>query len=234
MREMFTLATERVGVDGRVRFDDLDILRLDLPRDFTGITRRSELLHGLSLLERDKRLTVKLIGGGGGLGRGATYLRAGVGHRWATLYDQWVKDPAHAEPGRVRFEAGFRRRALRSPRARMLGAVVCTVSDLTEERLRILRRDAWERARFGTAVTGMHGLAPALQEAEISHARRRGLWSYLTMARFGIGHGFTENPERDYRNLAAELGIALGGDLFGSVGIRLDYVAGREVVGADA
>jgi hypothetical protein len=213
---------------GGHRLDLLDLQRVDLVRDFDGVTCLAGLLDGLEVVPRGSGGTTRKIRGRSGR---AETLYVGTDRWEAVLYSKWLESKGLAPEGRVRFEARLRNRYLRSAEARRLGAAMVTVGDLTEERIQILRRSVFERVGFHREVRTPALLARDVYATpELSAAEKHALWAYLTAKHF-VDIGMVENTRSKYRDLSRDRGLAFGRDLAdGLAAVRLDYEAGREVI----
>jgi len=143
---------------------DLEVSRLDLPRDFDGIDCLDQLLGGLSRL-RVPRTSLSAVYNAPDYGHALTLRRGVLGSWVASLYDKpaqllhladrartdtharTLRSLAVANEHRLRFEPQIHRQSLRR-------AGVRTVADMTEPTLVNLREHYFKRARFDQPVGG--------------------------------------------------------------------------------
>jgi hypothetical protein len=217
---------------GGHRFELYKVARVDLVRDFDGVTSLGYLLDGLHGLPapgwaRKRRETFPGHWGGNSL-------RVGTRGWGATLYDKHAESEGRAPAGRVRFEAMLRSRPLGGQWAAAHGGPIRVVGDVEEAQLQAMRRAMFERVGFGREVKSMNGVEKAILEAPgLSGAERRQLFVYLTAPE--LAATLSSGSELKYRRLAQELGIAPGcveDRPRESGGVRLDYGAGLEVENA--
>jgi hypothetical protein len=234
-------------VDWEADWDDLRVVRLDLPRDFDEVPDVSLTLDGLAALAVP-RTTVNARYADTARG-GAQSLRRGVARSWhATLYDKTAEVRDHADrtrdrqrrarllrsaadfPSRVRFEPSLRRRLLER-------RGINTVSDLAEDRLTELSRDMFIRCRFDATVGGWPHLEAVARGLQDSDPENRGFFpdvlGTLLSDALGIEDFCGERSAKRNRQLARRWGLNVS-DLIQSAGsgTRLDYDLARAVPAA--
>ena len=193
VRESYDAAS--TFVDWDTDWDDLRVVRLDLPRDFDDVTDVSLTLDGLAALAVP-RTTVNARYADPARG-GAQSLRRGVARSWhATLYDKTgevrhhaarTRDPerraqllrsAAAFPSRMRFEPSIRRRLLER-------RGIHTVSDLAEDGLSQLSRELFIGIAAGSVDISYEGRGPSGRMSLCRRSTPRsssGMWSRSPVA----------------------------------------------------
>jgi hypothetical protein len=117
-------------------FENARIVRLDPVRDFDGVHHVDELLNGLAAVPRPTTQKVRRFADAER--NRAESLRVGP-KSWASqLYDKCAETKGEAEAGRLRYEGRFHAVQLESQWAKGIGAVMRTVNDVTEEKVRNL------------------------------------------------------------------------------------------------
>ena len=232
-RVAFEQAAERVpAVDG---FESCMVNRVDLVRDFDGVTRQMETLRSFSTLKPKGRATSRLYQDASR--GGAPTLTVGNGARHGTLYDKQAECRGKGESakvismaeGRLRFEARIRKYQLRKSG---IGQVV----DLEERKLQAMRRQVFEWVGYDREVTGMSKvLASVMSNGELSQREKLSAIGYFVATAHGVPTGdvVSKNTATKYRRVAEELGLILdpnSADELGTCLLRLDYDRGREVV----
>lgn len=207
------------------------VKRLDLVRDFDGVTAIDSLLNGLATVKQDGRSKVRRFADPE-RGRAET-LRVGPKSWAATLYDKHAETKL-AAPGRLRFEARLRSRQLRSADAQKIRSTIAHVSDISTERVQTMTSRMFERVGFDREVAGTAQLAAAINDCDdLSPRVKRELVGYLAGRAMGIELEFSSNTERKYRKLAQRLGLVLTDDcLAESFTARLDFESGTQVLTA--
>lgn len=219
-----------------------NVKRLDLVRDFDGVTAIDSLLNGLATVKQNGRSKVRRFADAD---RGlAETLRVGPKSWAATLYDKYAEssnyvDSPYCAPGRLRFEARLRSPQLRSKDAQNIHATIAHVSDITDERVQTMTARTFQRVGFDREVAGSAQLAVAINTATdvdgdpLSSREKRELVGYLAARAMGIELDFSSNTERKYRRLAQRLGLVLTDDtLSESFTARLDFQSGTQVLTA--
>jgi hypothetical protein len=105
------------------------------------------------------------------------------------------------------------------------------VRDLTEEKVRRLTVESFERVGFDREVVGKSSIAEAVfGENGLSPRVQDRLWCYLTAP--GAAGRMDRNTSAKYRRLAQALGVtmAAAAEEAADVVVRLDFETGREVL----
>lgn len=236
-REAFDWA--QLWIPAAVPFEDAFVNRLDLVRDFEGVTRPVQTLSALRSVPMRGRATARLFNDAHK--GGAITLTKGNGARSSTLYDKGAevlkfepKKPsknadadereAYREAcarhralvalaeGRLRFEARVRKEPLRR-------AGVTTMQDVTPfadnvVRLGWLRRQMFGWAGFDREVSALARVTEAvLSDPELSNRERATCLGYFLLASQGheVGRLFSSNTQRKYERVASTLGLVLDG-----------------------
>lgn len=213
------------------------VKRLDVVRDFDGVTHIGSLLDGLATIKTPGRGTVRRFADAQ---RGqAQTLRVGPKSWGANLYDKHAETPRMAAPGRLRFEARMRDVQLRGKRLQLLKANVHNVEQLTQEKVERMTESTFHHFGFDREVAGAAQVGQAIANATdelgdpLSARVRRDLVGYLAARAMGVDLDFSPNTERKYRQLAERLGLVLSPDSLGeSFTARLDYETGAQVLAA--
>ena len=231
-REAFAEAVERVpAVDG---FEACRVNRIDLVRDFEGVTRQMETLRAFSTVKPSGRAVSRLFQDASR--GGAPTLTVGNGARHGTLYDKQAECRGQGETaqvislaeGRLRFEARLRKYQLRR-------AGVGQVLDLEEHKLGSMRRRVFEWVGYDREVTGMAKiLSHVFNHDGLSRRERLSAIGFFVATAHGqpADDIVSKNTATKYRRIADELGLILdpGGADLGIALLRLDYDRGREVI----
>jgi hypothetical protein len=239
-------------------FEDSYVNRVDLVRDFEGVTRPVQTMQALRAVPMVGKATARLFSDASR--GGAMTLTKGNGARSSTLYDKAgeVQNGAPRRPGRdatnddwqrfraecaqhgrlldlaagrLRFEARVRKEPLRR-------AGIATVTDLRDvERLGGLRRSMFGWAGFDREVSALSRVTEkVLLDGELSDRERVTALGYFLLVAQGVQVDslMSRNTQRKYRRIAEELGMCLDGDGVdqGTFVAQLDYDGGREVIRA--
>lgn len=232
-------------------FEDSNIVRLDLVRDFHDVDRQTELLDGLGSIDQPGRLKTRRFADPSA--NRAETLRVGPKAWGCTLYDKFVESNGTAPEGQLRFEARLHRDQLRSAFAKDHGGHFSTVADLGRgsgssdiaevywfggsavNRRRSIDRSgdagsalaraqrAWfDRVGFDREVSATNELQRTLRASDLSASQQAALWAYLTLP--GWAADASPNTRAKYRRTADELGLAPSFEhLAPTVTLRLDY-----------
>jgi hypothetical protein len=221
------MATES-GLSGLVSVDDPRVVRLDLVRDFklSEPGRLTGLLDGLARVPRDGRIKIRRFADGR-TGQAET-LRVGPSSWAATLYDKHAESGGLAERGSLRAEFRLRSRQLTSVAAQDRHGPILTVADLQDDRCEGLRRDWFEKAKFGTWVGGRSTIWDALRQTELSDREKIFFVGWLQARNDSVITSISSKTDRRYRRLLASLPDLDG--VGGEVRMRLNYELGCEEV----
>lgn len=216
------------GVVRTVSVDDPRVVRLDLVRDFRleDPRRMTPLLDGLANVPRDGRIKVRRFADGR-TGRAET-LRVGPASWAATLYDKHVESGGLAERGALRAEFRLRSRQLSSVGTRARHGAIVAVSDLADDRCEAIRKDWFEKAKFGTWVGGRQSIWDVLRETDLSDREKIFFVGWLAARNDSIVTSISSKTDRRYRRILASIPAV---DQFaGAIQMRLNYELGREEV----
>jgi hypothetical protein len=120
---------------------------------------------------------------------------------------------------------------LESQWAKGIGAVMRTVNDVTEEKVRNLTVESFKRVGFDREVVGKFAVAEAVfGQNGLSHMEQSRLWAYLTAP--GMASRMSHSTSLKYRRIAGELGVTMAAaeEEAAEVVVRLDFSTGREVL----
>jgi hypothetical protein len=163
----------------RMRFGELRVCRLDLVRDFTGVSRIPELLEAFGHRPQRRRLVSNLFMDP----RTGEAQTLAVRNKSVTarLYDKHVQSNGAATSGHLRFEVQFRHRSLQGAWARQNGGVVHVVNDLGSVNVDTLVRGMFERVGFDSEVASVDTFVKAVSNAPLSNAEKRSLLSHVLL-----------------------------------------------------
>lgn len=208
---------------------DANVRRLDVSRDFRGITSPSLFVSGLGPIQRPwarRSFTYNDPGRGH-----AETLFVGSGAGGVRLYDQHQAYADKGAPeGSLRWEVEARKEWLAK-------VGVARVGDLDPFRVGRLAAERWEWSAMGQPVTGpVHAvdvLRRAVAEKVITRSVANRLIGTYVMDALG-GPGVSRATEYRYRSIAKKIGIGSGA-LFAEGGIqriaaRLDFESGSEIL----
>lgn len=232
VREAEAFVTPDRRRDGHC-FELAKVVRLDLVRDFDGISKMPDLLDGLSGVRQAGRAKVRRFADGER--NMAQTLRVGPGAWASTLYDKRAETNGRAPEGRLRFEARLHAEQLTSVGAAKNGGHVGCVADLEEQKLRRLRRWMFERVGFDREVAGMgQAIEKVFGDNGLSKRQQREVWAYLTARPYGVDLGYHRNTAARLEAIVRRLGIVVAGEILepAAVTVRLDYDEGRQVLHA--
>lgn len=220
--------TTESGVTRTVSVEDPRVVRLDLVRDFRlqDPARLTGLLDGLARVPRDGRVKVRRFADGR-TGEAET-LRVGPASWAATLYDKHAESGGLADRGSLRAEFRLRSRQLSSVGAQQRHGAVVTLSDVSEERCDGMRREWFDRARFGSWVGGRRTIWDALRETDLSDREKIFFVGWLQARNDSVITSISSKTDRRYRRLLASLPDLDG--VGGDVTMRLNYDLGHEEV----
>ena len=216
------------GIVRMVSVEDPKVVRLDLVRDFRLQEPRhlTPLLDGLAGVPRDGRVKVRRFADGR-TGQAET-LRVGPASWAASLYDKHVESGGLAERGSLRAEFRLRSRQLTSVSTRERHGAIVNVSDFVEERCEAIRRDWFEKAKFGTWVGGHSSIWDLLRETDLSDREKIFFVGWLQARNDSVVTSISSKTDRRYRRILAS--IPSISDHLGALRMRLNYELGREEV----
>ncbi len=205
--------------------EEANVKRLDVTRDFAGVTDAASLIGGLIGVHRAYgRQSMVYFDPAR---KGAQTLRVGGKADLVLLYDKSAETEGQAADT-VRFESRCRGWA-----ARYGG--IAKVSDLDDEHVDTLGWDRFDWSGMGTSVESNVGSVTARVCAMgLSDTEENGLLGYLVKRATGVPIKSSRKTQSKYRKLAREAGVAMALDGLESEGpgisVRLDAVEGRAVV----
>lgn len=233
--------------DGGHVFEESRLVRLDLVRDFKGVTRQTEVLDGLAGVVQPGRAKVRRFADPSA--HRAETLRVGPKAWGCTLYDKHAETRGRAEPGHVRFEARLHKDQMRSVFARRNGGHFATVEDLVRvhgddfegdagRSLAVAQRAWFERVGFHHEISACHELVRLIGALGLSASRAASLWAFLTLPGWAVA--CSRNTRAKYRALAECLDVCPRFDLCdvpdvqlydvnAGTTLRLDYATGTQV-----
>jgi hypothetical protein len=224
---MFTAAAELVRHLSPVA--EARVKRVDVARDFRGVTQPALYVQGLAPLQRPyaKRSFVY----NDPARASAQTLFVGSGAGGVRLYDQ---HEAYAEkgapPGSLRWEVEARRGWLDS-------VGVKRVRELDPVLLQELAASRWEWSRMGTQVSGPVGLvdvvARMIADGKVSQTVGERLIGRVVMQSLGVATAGSSDSQARYNKLQREMGIVpspqLWSDQLSAAAVgRLDFESGTE------
>jgi hypothetical protein len=201
------------------------VKRLDVARDFTGISRPDFIVRGLGPVHRPwaRRNLVHYDPAR----QGAQTLMVGSGAGVVRLYDKNAETGGNA-PGVLRWEV-----EARGDWCRSYGGIKY-LGDVDPETVAELGRNRWEWSAMGTEVTALESVVEKVMRSGLSFAEQRGVIGYLTMVAAGADVRAAKGTHAKYRRAAREIGIAVDpGSLSTDTGgfrARLDLETGRELL----
>lgn len=216
------------GIVRSVSLEDPRVVRLDLVRDFSleEPRRLTPILDGLAGVPRDGRIKVRRFADGR-TGRAET-LRVGPASWAATLYDKHVESGGLADRGSLRAEFRLRSRQLTSIGTRARHGAIVTVSDFVEERCESIRREWFEKARFGSWVGGRRSIWDMLRETDLSDREKIFFVGWLQARNDSVVTSISSKTDRRYRRILAQMPAV---DQYqGDVRMRLNYELGCEEI----
>lgn len=226
LEEAFHLAGEYVTWECAWR--DLHVSRLDLVRDFTGVSDPSTLIsvlsgHRPSRTSGTTRYTQ--------VGAHQTLVHE-VPRRWrASLYDKAaeVADHSGSAPeevvmaaGRLRFEAQLRRPALK-------GRHVHTAEDLDQGALTYIAKAWFDRCRFGSPIRHRAGFRERYNAYPGPKKELRDIDWVLRCRHEGLDDGQSRTTRAKYLALAEKHGLTWPSVETQGAGVRLDFNSARLV-----
>lgn len=227
---MLAVAEESGLVERSCDVEDVRVTRVDVARDYSGVTAPAVFVHGLRNV---KRPYAKRVGVWSSAQQGnAQTLHVGSGAGMVRLYDQFEAYADKGAPrGSMRFEVEARKGWLREKFG------VTTVMDMTTAALEDVLVNRWEWSRMGDEVAGTvtaaQALAGKVQRGELTWQAARSYLGALQLESAGVGHGLSSRQAKRYRSVMHGLGIAacVSADEVPVVdyAARLDFKTGTEV-----
>lgn len=221
------------GIEPLIPYPEWRVKRLDLARDFRGVSQPGVLIESLRPLHRNhaRKVNVFFDPRQGG----AQTLSFGSDARLVRLYDQYAAYRDKGAPsGSVRWEAQLRSDFLED------NGVRC-VADLSTPALDHLATSLWEWSMCGVTVSHTQSVADRIdqfvQGGELSPAKAQRLLGQMVAEAWGKTWTSDRKTVADYKRWKERLGCTPSTDLLQAlhnsetrVEARLDWDSGREVV----
>lgn len=216
------------GVRRTVSLDDPRVVRLDLVRDFKleEPRRLTAILDGLAGVPRDGRIKVRRFADGR-TGCAET-LRVGPASWAATLYDKHAESGGLADRGSLRAEFRLRSRQLSSVGTKTRHGAIVALSDCEEDRCENIRKEWFDKAKFGTWVGGRKSIWDLLRETELSDREKIFFVGWLHARNDSIVTSISSKTDRRYRRMLSQMPTI--DDYVGDVSMRLNYELGCEEI----
>lgn len=230
LRQMAGPMNDRIGWVGDP--GQWRVTRLDIARDFHGVTARAQLLDGLAPIlvphatfnTRQYRDT---------LGGTATLIKGTSRRYTSTLYDKSVElrgkgARSVSEPGHVRYELRLRRPVL------VERGIAC-VQDIASTQVELLARSYFKKSGYDLEVRGMNRtlleLAVIRDELNPSEARQlTKMLGILQMQAAGMDPCVSATTLKKHLDLASRLGVSAADFVHpGHDSLRLDFERGTQV-----
>lgn len=217
--------------------EEARVKRIDLARDFAGVTQPAYLLAGLA---KERRPHARRTGVWSAHDRGgAATLHAGSNAGMVRLYDQ---HEAYAEKGAaagsMRVEAQFGTGWLggSTPTTGKARPELKILAELASDRCREMFRERYDWSRFGVPVAGTDAVnTRAMQlvaEGRYSAAEMRGCLAEMYLRASGHVSMTSKATAAKFNRFIRDLGVTLpaGDQLDSGMTVRLDLEAGTEVL----
>lgn len=230
-----------LGVVPAVDAEAWRVKRVDVARDFEGVSAPGFYVQGLAALRRsyNKRSGVWSDAQCGA----AQTLHVGSGAGMVRLYDQHAAyADKGADPGRLRWECEARPGWLDRHGVRV-------VSQLSVGRCEDIAADRWEWSRMGTEVTGAVNVVDRIDRLVTAggyHDKRTGTWQKMSPAKarrllgdlvaesLGAAWSSSNDARAEYERLKRHLGVVPSAELFQGADVRvagrLDFEQGVEIL----
>lgn len=212
---------------------DMRPRRIDVAKDFTGVTRPASLLAGLATVHRPWSRKNALFNDG--TRNGAQTLLVGSKSSGVRLYDKASETDGGVPEGTLRWEVEGRKGWL----DRYGG--MARLSDITVRTLSEFATDRWEWSGMGTEIGAADEVVERVTRSGLSPAKQQRVLGWLLLVSVGRQASMAKETAAEYRSIARRLGIAIGADCFGeqataggAFAARLDWESGREVIRAAA
>jgi len=193
----------------RLQPGNLCVARLDLPRDFYGVSDISSQLRGFAFDFLGNRLPGRSLYMKGGIETLAVTIKSSYLLR---LYDKSLEARGAVEPGRLRYEPQIRRAKLTSVWSEQRDCTIRTVEDVSQRKVNDLSRALFHEAGFDLAVlTRDAAVRRVLQDPNVKKGTEEmTLLGYLLLQAAGAPVRASRNTMNKYEELAQMLGIRLG------------------------
>lgn len=201
--------------------------RLDLARDFGGVTSPTQILGGLIGVHRNHSRQARVFYDPDK--NGAQTLTVGGKRNQARAYDKEQESGPEA--------AGFLRAEFLCRDWLTRYSDMAHLDDMTDDKLDELGRDRFDWSGMGTTVaSSVQGVIDAVARLDLSPTKERHLLGYLLQSGYGLPTQMSRTTAAEYRRLAKQAGVAMALDGLGQdeaeIGFtaRLDLESGTEVL----
>ena len=207
--------------------DDLSsfkIKRIDVAKDFSGVTSVSGLLRGLSVFPR--KWARKNVLHNDPLKGGAQTLTVGSSRGLVKLYDKFVESKGAVPEGTLRWEVQARQ-AWSEKFGRLSSA-----ADMTESRVVSLAHDRWSWSAMGTEVVLDVGVLDIAERLGVSERVAATFVGWLRDQGAASSWKPSYSTASKFRSFQRLLGVALGPEALSNLAssVRLDWESGTGVV----
>ena len=144
------------------------------------------------------------------------------------MYDKHVESGGLAEKGSLRAEFRLRSRQLTSVGTQTKHGAIVVMSDVIEERCEAIRRDWFDKAKFGTWVGGRQSIWDLLRETELSDREKIFFVGWLQARNDSVITSISSKTDRRYRRILAAMPSI--NEHVGDLRLRLSYELGCEEV----
>ncbi len=205
---------------------DARVKRLDLARDFSGVSDPSSLIGGLIGVHRNHARQARVFYDPER--NGAQTLTVGGKRDQARAYDK-AQESGEGAAGVVRVEFLCRDWLMRYGNMRNVG-------DMTDDSIDELGRDRFEWSGMGTGVaSSLQIVIDSVKRLGLTPTKSRNLLGYLMQSAYGVPTKMSKSTAAEYRRLARQAGVSMaldGIDQQDPVGVivRLDLESGMEVL----
>jgi hypothetical protein len=223
LAEVVPLLRDRMTFEGDL--EAWKVRRVDVARDFEGVSEASNKVRSLAPLPRPwaRRNLVHSDPSK----HGAQTLMVGSGAGVVRLYDKHAETSGRAPDGVLRWEA-----ECRHVWADKYGGLRA-LADITEEKVMKLAEDRWAWSGIGTEVGSMSRVYDLVRSSDLSQREQNGFLVYLWGQSAGDLALSSRTSLAKYRRIQRELGLVIEpGTLDGAAGgivSRLDWESGTEI-----
>lgn len=201
------------------------VRRLDVARDFEGVSRPDDTIRAVAPLPRNWARTNKLYTDP--RKHGAQTLEAGSGAGTVRLYDKHVETGGSAPKGTLRWEAQCRDGWLDHY------GNIRLVRDLHLDSCLAMARNRWLWSNMGVVVGGMTSVYDVVEAARMTWREQGGFLGWLWAQALGRSPDVSRETKARYRQLQRDLGVVVDSGKLevreGASTRRLDWETGREV-----
>ena len=205
--------------------DEARVKRLDVARDFGGVSDVPALLVGLARVHRPWSRKNNLYNDG--TRNGAQTLMVGSGAGVVRLYDKFAETAGVAPEGQLRWET-----EARSAWLSRYGSIT-QLADVNVDSVEQIAQNRWRWSGMSSEVCTRNEVVARARAAGLSPAVRRAFLGWLMETACGYDAAVNAHTSAKYRKLARDLGVSLGPEaLTGAMVGRLDWEQGTVVVRA--